>query len=381
MKTNKFKIIVRGGYGRTNFGDDALMYVIHKYFLNDFTESELAYNCKKVRYLKNYIGSYQIIPIENSINKKSEIVIYGGGTQFYSFKTKNKKPNKFIRLLSLISKPKKIVIKIRNKIFSNKFTNCIEQKKIAIGIGIGPFLDENMSKEIEIKELFQNMDFVAVRDKFSYNKCKEWGVKNLKLYSDLCYALEVSQNYKTVKYLSKILIIIRDWNLTNIDENYKNELIKVANTFKEKNIEVSFSIFAKNKDKNWLKFIRDKSQPLLMWNPDKDNVESFIHQLDNYDLFITSRYHGAVFSTILGKPFIAIDIEQKLKLFYELNKKGSELWTNPFNASELIEKIEKINNNYSTYVNNIKKVAAEQKKLALDLRKKLNAYLNQKVAN
>jgi polysaccharide pyruvyl transferase WcaK-like protein len=84
-----------------------------------------------------------------------------------------------------------------------------------------------------------------------------------------------------------------------------------------------------------------------IWQPNLNhNISEFIEGLLNYDIIISSRYHGIVFSAVQGIPSIAIEIEPKLKIAAQTLQPGCLLWKQPFDATELLSHITTILNDY-----------------------------------
>lgn len=383
MKEKIFKIIVRGGYGLTNFGDDALLKSLHEDYFSDFKNRDLAYSCTNVEYLKKYIPGFDILPLNTNYNEMCETLVYGGGTQFYSF-DKNGIREKISNNIQLLKRP----IALINKVFSvlhrksiRRNTKALSLKSIALGIGVGPFLSEADPKvEENVKHLFKRMEFVGVRDVYSYNKCKEWGIENYNLYADLCFKMSHPLFFKQNinNSIQNIGIIVRDWNRTKEGGSYREALMQFTNNVEKDNIKVHFFVFAKNSDMGWINYLSQKERNYDLWDPDVDDFNNYLEKLDVMDVFVTARYHGAIFASMLGKPFITIEVEQKLKMVSELFSNGSQNWSYPFDPSDLHNKYLEINNNY---VNNslvIAKTANEQRGLAFkmydDLQIKLKTF-------
>ena len=122
MEENKnYKIVIRGGYGFANFGDDALMKIIHDKLKTYELEENMAYICKDANYLKGIVNSTDIFNFDDltKINFKSNILLYGGGTQFYSF-NKESIFSKFIRNLKYPDIIFKLAIKKMNYLINSK---------------------------------------------------------------------------------------------------------------------------------------------------------------------------------------------------------------------------------------------------------------------
>lgn len=379
----KYNIIVKGGYGLTNFGDDALLKSIHNDYLTRYSTKELAYSSKQSEYIKKDINNFDSIPVKLDYNGLTKVLIYGGGTQFYSFYKKKNIIQKITTNLHLIFEPKKLKEKINSFLLRNRSKSLISEKPthstIALGIGVGPFLEEaDPHIEQQTKILFQQMDFVAVRDVFSLQKCKEWGVKNYRLYADLCFKMDHDKFLikASKENVEKIGVIVRDWDKTIEGDSYRENLFKVSSDLKQKGHEVYFVIFAKDRDQNWLKLLKKKKEKLIMWNPESSTIDSFFEILSTFDLFITARYHGAVFSALLGKPFITIEIEQKLAMINKIFFNGSYNWSYPFDSCDLVDKFNKINSNYSQFSSNVVQTALAQKELANQMKRDLNLVLD-----
>ncbi len=369
----KYKISILGGYGLKNFGDDALMYVIYKNMKKIYTDSQISFICTNSSYLKNIVNDCDIISLEEKDSVNTNILVYGGGTQFYSFKSK---PNIYERVLLIIKDPLNIHKRIIKKVFKRKKKDIYEDKKIcALGIGVGPFLKHsNKCIEQETRELFKKMDYISVRDTFSVNKCKEWGLEKVKHHADLCYLMDNEFRLKKKDSINNIGIIVRDWNQTVEGSTYYDKIFLLLDLLKEEGYNVDIIIFSKKRDLYWSQKLKEKDN-VLYWDPDIDSIKNFILSLNNYDLFITARYHGAVFSTILGKPFISIEVEQKLKLISLIYNKSSRNWTFPFNVNECLDYVRTIDSNYLDCVNNVIKENKNQKKLANEMIKTFVEYI------
>lgn len=367
----KFKIVVRGGYGLTNFGDDALLQSIHRDYLDDYSNSELGYSCTYADYLKNDIGDYEILPLNSNYSDLTDILIYGGGTQFYSFNNEQTFFEKTFSKMTLLFKPKKLIqsiaFKLKHVFYSEKQKDDEKVLSMALGIGLGPFLDvSNPQKELKTKQLFEKMSFVAVRDIYSLKKCKEWNLQNYAMYADLCFKMKHSKFFpnKTNKNIEKVGVIVRDWNNTKKGKSYRLNLIQTVDAIRKSGKDVTFIIFAKDKDPSWLKTLKRNNEKILLWDPDIFSIRTFFDELSVFDIFITARYHGAVFSAMLGKPFITIEVEQKLTMISELFSDSSYNWSYPFFKLDLIKALNKIELNYEDFSSKTVSIALKQKQLA-----------------
>lgn len=318
------KINIRGAYGETNFGDDLLMCVFENYFLREFDNVEL-----------NFIGdenNYSDQFLINSSYLKSGFLpdweIYGGGTQFFAFQS-NFNTTLLQKINFAIKNPGLITKKIRN-VFSK---TAVNRSKIAfLGFGIGPFYD-NQEAITNAKEKISEAHFVGVRDEVSRRYCDDWNI-SATLGADVVfssYFMEIDfkkQENKSSK--KKIGIIVRDWDWEKSGRDYINNLLEFYKFYS--NAELQFIVFAPSKDKEWI--VKLKNENPLIWDPKKYSIKSFLEALNEFDGFISARYHGAIVASLLQKPVVCVEIEPKLKILTE-QVKEIKLWQKPFDKEQL----------------------------------------------
>lgn len=366
LKNKEFKIIVNGSYGEQNFGDDALLAVIFDLLNSIYSESQFCFQCKDSKYLKNFLPQINILT-KDSQDYSANIFLYGGGTQFFSFrKTKYKNLHdkiKIVFMLPLIVKRKilKLIRQEKNKKNKMRFKHIA-----ALGIGIGPFAKQ--SDNLNLKSLFLKMNFIGVRDIKSYQLCQSNGLNKCKLYTDLCFYPKFVSKYVKVAdvQISKhiIGIVVRDWNHDKKGDAYNKTIFSVAETLIDRGFDICFILFAGSNDSLWIQRIQTQGFRYLLWNPQSDTLELFINKLSKFSMFITARYHGAVFASLLRKPSVCIGIEQKLEQFAELLGDGGRLWKYPFKENECLKAVFSIVNNYNLATRSLNGFVIEQGILA-----------------
>lgn len=373
MSNQKYKVLIKGGYGYTNFGDDALMYVIYKLINKRFDANQIGLICKQADYLNSIVDGEKlsVIPNDETYNLSCENLVYGGGTQFYSFPlTKNRAVPSIGRFFNLLSNPKELITRVKERFLIKPEAQIINQdKKLSIGIGLGPFV-ENSEELIKAENEFKILDFISVRDKFSYDLCYgNWGL-DVNFGSDLCFYNPVisellpDSSFEKIKLKrKKIGIIIRDWKHSVEGQIDKNVLLSVVEKLRVEDYDVSFISFALDKDKKWLEFLTMNDEDVKIWNPNKQIVSEFIAELNLYDLIITARYHGAVFSSLLNIPHIPIIIEPKLELYAKQFGVENYTWYPATSADKLLSTINRVFTDYSLIKETlVTKVLYENKK-------------------
>jgi len=346
-----FKIIIRGGYGLGNFGDDALMIQIYKKLIeNGFTNNDIAFNCYYSEYLDVLIPGLNFIDIHDK-NFSCQYLIYGGGTQFYSFEKRKIDISRIFKI---------IVKKVSPFLKKNEWN-----KSYAFGIGLGPFHDKFKLKEIDTKQLFKKMDRIWTRDPKSLELCEKWRLNNVNNGTDICNVREINAKSNIDLSSNRIGLVLRDWKDKEMGDLYYKAVKDLISNLLERNFNLKLIIFSNCKDEYWKSYFVDRGLDFKIWNPQiKGSYEMFISFLSSFDLIITSRYHGAIYASILNVPFITIGIEQKLEMISDLYSQGSFCWEKPFYMKSVINYTNDILKNRLKYIDNIKKVRKKEKEKA-----------------
>ena len=322
------KLNVKGSYGEANFGDDLLMCVFENYFLKEFNNIEL-----------NFVGiknDYSHKLLTNSTYLKPNFLpdweIYGGGTQFFAFQSKQE--TSLLQKFQILFKNPEILKNKFNSFFLKSSPHNI--KTAFLGFGIGPF-HENEGAIINARKKIEQAHFVGVRDAVSHQYCLDWEIASV-LGADVVFSSYFVQPEieKTVRNNSKkrIGIIVRDWEWEESGKGYINELMEFYKSYSDAVLQ--FIVFSPLKDKHWIAKL--KHENVLIWNPHKYSIKSFLSELNVFDAFISARYHGAIIASLLNKPVICVEIEPKLKILTE-QIESLKLWEKPFNVHQLIEHV------------------------------------------
>lgn len=353
------KIGIRGGYGLYNFGDDALIVALYEYLLfHGVPKEDIYLICHKCDYLNQQLDTPNVIDYNKIPSSFAvEHLVYGGGTQFYSFPINMRSKLKTI----LVENPLQIFSKIRNQIVLQLQKRYVENKfEIAkhaenvylVGIGVGPFNGEEQSMENKTAALFSTAKFISVRDSFSYEKCREWNVQECILSPDLCYGMDVSQYHNKRTALKRIGIIVRDWNHT-ATKNYYISIALFVNQLRKDGYDVKYISLDKKSDKYWKNFFKEHNEEYIQWDADKMTFCEIYNLLSQFDLHVTARFHGAVFASLLHIPFITIGIEQKLSMIARNYEGGAYCWESSFKLEQLRNFVEKIRLEYKQHKENV----------------------------
>ena len=243
----------------------------------------------------------------------------------------------------------------------------IKKGEIAVGIGIGPF-ESQENTYLSIVRRIKAMKHVIVRDKISEEWLQEWKANNFSTGTDICFYPELwdispATNKKSNR---KIGIVLRDWTHNKNGLELQHQIFRATPLLMKQGYEVYY-ILLSTRDVVWKKKLKKERQKFLQWNPYKQNIEDFMNELKGFDLIVTSRYHGAVFSAILNIPFISICIEPKLTTLSKLFPNSCKLWHSPFKPDELLSATNEIFNLYSTFKNRLIQDLVVQENKAQDM--------------
>jgi polysaccharide pyruvyl transferase WcaK-like protein len=330
---DKIAIAIRGAYGEGNFGDDALMFYLNKWFKTQGLD--VTFVGKKNDYVTQFISNQNYVLKEDFHRYKCENLILGGGTQFFSFHKLTIQQSKWVLL---IKNPRDLLKK-----FVSKIEKAILYKEInyehllSLGIGLGPFIPNSLQVEIA-KQKLSSMDFIAVRDNYSYKFSKQCN-SNTYLGTDICFLpglIDFNKLINTSQKIKKIGVIVRDWNYTETGDKYMLKLFIEIRELSRLGYEITFIYF--KPELRCQKYFDKLSLPKIEWQPDKESIEEFLFKISGFDLYVSSRFHGIIFGALMNIPGIAIEIEPKLGICKELLGDGVEVWHEPFNDS-LVEMI------------------------------------------
>lgn len=355
------KVLIRGCIGNKNFGDDLLIYAISLVMRQVSDKCDCYFLADNVKYLDNIVDDIKIIePFK--LKGKFDVIIYAGGTQFASFKNKTARRFPSIkRVLHLIVSPSLFWFKLLNKLGFSTFSY---EKIFFVGIGIGPFYKKDNYYNSVIK-LLQSTEVLIVRDFLSCKICEENNIKCI-LGSDLVYTIPLNfwDKYKNDKLrnskITSVAIIFRDWKFTDDDGKFVHSIKELTKYY-----DITFFSFADYADQECYKYLVTNNFNIKQWAPNTMSLNSFMNELQKCDLFITARYHGAVVATLMNKPFITIGIEPKLKMIAKLFE--MPCWHYPYNISECVEYVKKIQDEYTQIQEQLELIVSKEHKKANEM--------------
>lgn len=360
------RVLIRGCIGNKNFGDDLLIYAISLAMTQVSDKCDYYFLAENIKYLDNIVDDIKIVK-SCELKGKFDAIIYAGGTQFASFKNKTDRSFPAIkRLLYYIQNPGILCLRLLNKLGLITFSY---KKIIFVGIGVGPFYKKDNYYNSTI-QLLQSAEILIVRDLLSCRICEENKIKYI-LGSDLVYSIPLyfwdkykNNNHRNSR-ITSVAIIFRDWKFTDDDGKFIHSIVELT-----KYHDITFFSFADYADQECYQYLVANNFNVKQWEPNVMSLDSFMNELQKCDLFITARYHGAVVATLMNKPFITIGIEPKLEMIAELFE--MPCWHYPYDISECMGYIKKIQGEYTQIQERIELIISMEHKKAYEMVERLH---------
>jgi polysaccharide pyruvyl transferase WcaK-like protein len=313
-------------------------------------------------YVRRLLPGINLIRFESEAG--AEVVVWGGGTQFYSFpKTRTASPF-YRKALAGLLDPAKTYNYFLKRAFGGKFNS--RQRFAALGVGVGPFVPGS-AEEGYTRNLFSKMDFASVRDDDSMSLCRAWEVSAARQHADLCFLPGAWWPSKPTPAAApstsrRVGIIVRDWPHDSAGGAYEQPLASVAESLRERGYTVTYILFRHGGDRGWRTSLEERGESILAWNPEQQTIAQFLAMLSQFDLLLTARYHGALFGALLGIPVVCVEIEPKLKLVSELLT--VPLWARPFDADKCVTLIDQTFQEWPQVRTRMSRVVDAQRELA-----------------
>jgi polysaccharide pyruvyl transferase WcaK-like protein len=209
-------------------------------------------------------------------------------------------------------------------------TKLARKKLYFLNVGVGP-LQHPLSRFLA-KWAVRFADYRSFRDRDSQERLRNLGVKAAThVYPDSVYALEVEDYLKCASHKTSMPVVginpmgfcdPRVWPRKN-DSLYREYLEKITR-FSTWLLEQGYNLRIYTTD-----LITDRyaiedlkarlcsrlSSPGLVcdvFRSPSESVNDVLREMSEFDFIVTSKYHGIVFSHVLGKPVISLSYHRKM---------------------------------------------------------------------
>ncbi|MEM2857224.1 MAG: polysaccharide pyruvyl transferase family protein [Candidatus Nitrosocaldaceae archaeon] len=289
------KILIIGGYGFSNIGDEAILSGLLEYL-----EIVLGYNKNSYSITVFSKNPHETMSIHgvNATDKiiyeilRSDIIIIGGGELFSEYK------HLFYKNLLLV-----IVSKLLNK------------QVYLIGIGID--IKKSISRFLT-KYIFKLVDKISVRDRSSLQILHNLGIRNVKLIPDLAfYNLKPRHSPVIDNFMAQyglipnnfIIVVFRPSTNSHLITLYVDVIKALAKD--NRIVSVPFSKHPSSYDDNDLNMIllikkMRADLDLVVFNCENLHPSEVLYFISKSKMIVSSRLHPLIFAKIAGVRSMAI---------------------------------------------------------------------------
>ena len=368
MSASPTDIVMIGAYGDMNFGDDALMVIVHRILASALPEAAIRImTVSEAKYINELLPRAKVARYDRPTS--ADLAVRGGGTQFYSYplpRALRHSPLPVAIIRALLS-PRRIVKRLRQHMVSRRQEKLTARHSAALAVGVGPFVSGSR-EESTARALLSGADFLAVRDEDSLGVCRQWNVGNALLGADLLYAAEdygvfVPSGDTPIRD-KQVVIVVQDWYWTKEGEAVKDSLLALGRLLEERGYAVHYLSFCGRDDKDWVALLRTLGKPLSVWNANQCTFAKWIDLLATAEVVVTCRYHGAVAASLVGRPSILVDLSQKHGSAAKALSRGKLIWRSPFEPRAALDLVETAARGRDRYGAMAAKAAARQGRLA-----------------
>jgi polysaccharide pyruvyl transferase WcaK-like protein len=310
------RILLTGYYGFGNLGDD-LLFICNYRLLERIYPGSLIHvftDSPDPSYLETLVDK-SLTFLNSQSSGDYDIIWHGGGGVYFDFKEGNKRSLWINRMIRVIS-PKNFssLYRTGKKIAGKPLINF--KHRIGMGIGVGKFTASSEKYRSKIQQLC-TFDRLVVRDEESRRNALLLCSK-LKVEVATDIVLDTEQWMPAIKKEDVVMsskrigIILRDWTFSD-GNNYLDEVFDTLLELKKQGYSFTYFAFDSNTDQEYINYFTKKGEVVNVWDPKRLLLSDYLKLLLEQDIYLTSRFHGAIVGACLGIPGVCINIEPKLK--------------------------------------------------------------------
>jgi len=295
-------VVISGYYGKTNAGDEAILYSILKQIRNtnknaNITVLSLRPENTKNTYCVNSIYTFDFKSIKK-ILKQNDVFISGGGT-----------------LLQNVTSTKSLLYYLYLILLAKKYKN----KVIMYACGVGP-IKGKIIRKITSYILNKCVDHILLRDNLSYTELSKLNVNLDKVELGIDPSLLLNEFIKIDKDIfdkfnldkTKKYVGI---SINKINKNIIQEMENILIYLNKKNIIPILIPMDYNDDLKVLKdLIKETKIPYYIIDKNISFIEKY-SLISNMEFVIGMRLHTILFSYLLGVKVIGISYDSKINAF------------------------------------------------------------------
>lgn len=308
-------VLVVGYYGRGNFGDDVLMVAATRAVRRLFPQAEVHVRADgQLNYVQAQVGP-DIHAVPYGTRAEYRVIVHGGGGTYFDFATHGKYQRLTQKvLLSLGPRPYVLCERLVRSLAGRPRVSA--HYRVGLGLGIGTFSKGSPRLLAALPEM---LDFTSVwvRDPESEENLRAIGMTcPVEVGSDLAFLsdlwcpkdLVLRKALRSANTKPRVGVIVRDWVLAD-GKSVAEEMFRAVQPIRDI---CDFTLISLDATADAESIAAARGFPLEVWRPRHLSIPDFLMKLSAQDAFITTRAHGAICGSVLGRPSIVVGIEPKL---------------------------------------------------------------------
>ncbi len=357
-------ILIKGYYGFGNLGDDILMKVSYAILKKKYTDTSISIysentlnnpNFADAENFNQYIREFleDTITLVDWTDQTHYDLLFNGGGGIYKDHTYGRWQHEALNTVARHLSPQRIR-RLENRLRDSfrKPHRITFDRRIGFGLSIGPFRKSSPSYLRKVSEI-GSYDALFVRDQASMDFLESVGFSN-QYYrtTDIAfltkYWLPDELKNKQQTQPSRVGFILLDWHQDS--EVYFQNVKYATEQLSKMGYEVSFFSFQKSYDRQYRAYFDTQ---VIAWDPHKYGLKQFLSLLQNQDIIVSARAHGAILGACLGVPSVCLGITLKLEEVSKMLRRSSILLPPPFLPRQIIQAVQQVFDQYPQYLENV----------------------------
>lgn len=349
----RYDAVISGYYGSRNSGDDALLCAIVRSLKKQSPGIKIVVLSRRPREtMKDFeVSSVYWLNVFSIIRvmKNAKLLIMGGGNLMQDSTSRRT----IVYYLGIIKAAKRYGAKIM--LYAN---------------GIGPL---NYEKNINAVKYHLNnsVDYITLREEYSYNKLKELNVTEtpVEVTADAAFLLPIQDkipaglglNVEKNKYF---VVSVRGWK--KIDLEFAEKVARLCDYIKSTyGLEAVFVSMQDSYDIKISKQVCDKMKNKGIFLSEKHGIEEMLGIVQNAAMIVGMRLHTIIYAACAGVPSIGLEYEPKVKAMMDYLGVNYYCDVKSVDFDELVKYVDEIMNNYDEISKNLRKTSKEMNQKAL----------------
>jgi len=348
----KTPVLILGWFGKGNFGDDLLLRADLAIVRRIYSDRQISVRLHgdPLRYCHRMVPGPRYLRFNGVTRAQGLAVLYGGGTQFFSFAPAPAQArNRRSRLRRFVYRAAATVRNPRRLLRRPVTLEISPSVRVAgVSLGLGPFHDAG-AEELARRRM-SRCGFIWVRDRVSHDYCRQWGLNYARLWPDLGYAPLLwggaDASASRSDRLRQVGFVIQHWTHGPSGAAHLAASFRLARELVRRKLTVRFFTLMDRMDSPAADAARAAGFDVLAYHPVRLSVRDFAARMCECDLIFSARAHGTIVSVSMGVPAVSMLISPKMAVTAESLGDVGYKWDQPFELGQALELVTNIIDHY-----------------------------------